>query len=142
MLEDRDAQIRCAGDGFGEPLVGLATQRHVERGRRHAGAQALRHRVAAQHRFGLVGAPGRPTAIWDWARLAAGWLGRMCAGGVGPRPSSPRRRWPPEPTVGPFLVPDLFTAPRRRELPAIYLPSPPSVHCGPSAVSVTSMPRF
>src|ERR1700744_5690309 len=43
----------------------------------------------------------------------------MCAGGVAPRPSSPRRRWPPEPTVGPFLVPGLRTAPRRRELPAI-----------------------
>src|ERR1700743_803451 len=53
------------------------------------------------------------------SRLAAGWYGRMCAGGVAPRPSSPRRRWPPEPTVGPFLVPALRTAPRRRELPAI-----------------------
>src|SRR3984885_12937314 len=57
------------------------------------------------------------------ARLAAGWFGRMCAGGVAPRPSSPRRRWPPEPTVGPFLVPALRTAPRRRELPAIGLRS-------------------
>src|ERR1700759_613510 len=53
------------------------------------------------------------------ARLAAGWFGRMCAGGVAPRPSSPRRRWPPEPTVGPFLVPALRIAPRRWELPAI-----------------------
>src|ERR1700733_9153895 len=52
-------------------------------------------------------------------RLAAGWLGRMCAGGVAPRPSSPRRRWPPEPTVGPLLVPAFRTAPRRCELPAI-----------------------
>src|SRR6201993_492028 len=77
-----------------------------------------------------------------WARLAAGWLGRMCAGGVGPRPSNPRRRWPPEPTVGPFLVPDLRIAPRRRELPAIYLPSPPHVHCGPSAVLVDLTPAF
>src|ERR1700744_5418303 len=48
----------------------------------------------------------------------------MCAGGVAPRASSPRRRWPPEPTVGPFLVPALRTAPRRRELPAIGLGSP------------------
>ena len=65
----------------------------------------------------------------------------MCAGGVAPRPSSPRRRTPPDPTVGPFLVPALRTAPRRREFPAIYFVYPSrSAHCGPSAVSVTSMP--
>src|SRR5580693_8360887 len=57
------------------------------------------------------------------ARLAAGWFGRMCAGGVAPRPSSPPRRTPPEPTVGPFLVPALRIAPRRWELPAIGVSS-------------------
>ena len=68
---------------------------------------------------------GRRCCCWALAaRLAAGWLGRMCAGGVAPRPSSPRRRTPPDPTVGPFLVPGLRTAPRRREFPAIYLRVP------------------
>ncbi|EUA23875.1 hypothetical protein I553_5729 [Mycobacterium xenopi 4042] len=44
----------------------------------------------------------------------------------GPRPSRPRRRCPPEPTVRAFLVPGLRTAPRRRELPAITC-----CHCRP-----------
>ncbi|SKU44275.1 Uncharacterised protein [Mycobacteroides abscessus subsp. abscessus] len=59
--------------------------------------------------------------LWTAARLAAGCLVRCSAGGVAPLPSSPRRRTPPEPTVGPFLVPGLRTAPRRCELPAMMV---------------------
>src|SRR4051794_1035797 len=55
----------------------------------------------------------------DLAILCALCCGRSAALGVGPLPSSPRRRWPPEPTVEPFLELPLRTAPRRWELPAI-----------------------
>ena len=57
------------------------------------------------------------------ARRCAGCPLRASAGGVGPRPSSPRRRCPPEPTTAPFLLPVPRRAPRRCELPAISRPS-------------------
>src|SRR5699024_12875800 len=46
----------------------------------------------------------------------------------GPVPRRPRRRWPPLPTWGPFLVPGLRTAPRRLELPAIFVSSHAPAH--------------
>src|SRR5699024_4953007 len=53
--------------------------------------------------------------------LYALWAGRSSAFGVGPRPSSARRRTPPDPTVAPFLL--LRTAPRRALFPAIGVSS-------------------
>src|SRR6266542_2403197 len=61
----------------------------------------------------------RPAAA---ALRCAGCPGRSSAGGVGPLPFSPRRRWPPEPTTAPFFEPGLRRAPRRWELPAIEAP--------------------
>src|SRR6476620_11614569 len=55
------------------------------------------------------------------ARRAATCLVRSSALGVGPLPSRPLRRWPPLPTVAPFL--DLRIAPRRWELPAMGVQS-------------------
>ncbi len=52
-----------------------------------------------------------------FACLCALWYGRSFAFGVGPRPSSPRRTCPPDPTVGP--LPDLRIAPLRDELPGM-----------------------
>src|SRR5437762_1277463 len=48
--------------------------------------------------------------------------GRSSAGGVGPLPFKPRRRWPPEPTTAPFFEPGLRRAPGLGELPAIEAP--------------------
>src|SRR5687768_2183808 len=59
-----------------------------------------------------------------WARfscLNALWPSRSFAFGVGPLPSSPRRRRPPEPAVG-LPLPVFLIAPRRDELPAIRCP--------------------
>src|SRR6476469_10649774 len=46
---------------------------------------------------------GPPLFAAALAILWALWLGRSSARGVGPLPSSPRRRWPPEPTDAPFF---------------------------------------
>src|SRR5690606_8328322 len=56
-----------------------------------------------------------------WACFCLGCPGRFSPLGVGPLPSRPFLRLPPEPTTCPFLVPSLRTAPRRRELPAMSL---------------------
>ena len=61
--------------------------------------------------------PPCPESAGRWLRLWAMCFSRSAALGVGPLPSRPRRRWPPEPTVGP--LPLLRTAPRRWELPAM-----------------------
>ena len=63
--------------------------------------------------------PGREVGRRSEGFLYALWLGRSEALGVGPLPSRPRRRWPPEPTWGPFFDPERRTAPRRELLPAI-----------------------
>src|SRR5262249_61234057 len=74
-------------------------------------------------------APGRgaraPRGPAAPAGGGAGGPGRTRAGGVGPRPFSPRRRWPPEPTTAPFFDPGLRRAPRRGELPGIEAPPRP-----------------
>ena len=54
-LEDRDPLVRSDLHGFGQTLVGVGAQRHVQRRRRHSRAQAFQHRVAAQHGLGVVG---------------------------------------------------------------------------------------
>ena len=55
------------------------------------------------------------------AVLCALWYGRSSARGVGPLPSRPLRRRPPEPAVG-LPLPDFLIAPRRLLLPAISCP--------------------
>ena len=74
--------------------------RHVERGGRDLRAQRLDHRVAADQQLGrLAAGPGRLAGRVLRRRGPA--RGRVAlarsAGGVGPRPSSPRRRCPPVP---------------------------------------------
>ncbi len=71
-LEDRDAGIGCAPYGFGQPLVGLGAERHVERGRGHAGAQAFQHRIAAEHDLGVVGALLMPPLLLCLGRPLGG----------------------------------------------------------------------
>src|SRR4051812_16195323 len=79
--------------------------------------------------------PGRPEVRFaeelfpkvDLLTAAAAWREalwplRSVAFGVGPLPSSARRRCPPDPTVGPFLLPGLRTAPTRLLLPATSAP--------------------
>ena len=91
--------------------------------------------------------PGRDPPVRLSAALAilcALWCGRSVALGVGPLPSRPRRRWPPEPTVAPFFEAPLRIAPRRWELPAMCA-SQPSVRrasdqVAPEAVSSIWMP--
>src|SRR6476620_104106 len=84
--------------------------------------------LEARERFGAPWPPERadPRAPGAAARLAtararraAGCFSRSTALGVGPRPSRPLRRWPPLPTVAPFLDAPLRVAPRRWELPAM-----------------------
>ena len=93
------------------PVVALGLLGDIQRGHRDARLQRLHHRVAAGHpldarsalrprgdadpprsRAWLVRRPGR---LW---RLVS--LGVRRAFGVGPLPSSPLRRRPPEPAVG------------------------------------------
>src|SRR6476646_6146007 len=98
---------------------------------RRASTTALRPATTsleARERFGAPWPPERagPRAPGVAARLAtararraAGCFSRSTALGVGPRPSRPLRRWPPLPTVAPFLDAPLRVAPRRWELPAM-----------------------
>ena len=95
-LEDRDAGIGCARDGFGEPLVGLGAERDVQRGRGHPGAQALQHRVAAEHDLGVVGLlAGRPCCCCGLLRTLGGGVvgphvrGRGGAAALEPAPAHP-----------------------------------------------------
>ena len=52
------------------------------------------------------GAGGAAAACFAWALATRFflWPLRISAGGVGPLPSRPRRRWPPLPTCAPFLL--------------------------------------
>ena len=140
-LEDGNPRIGCSGNGFGEAFVGLGAEGDVERGRRHSGAQALEHRVAAEDGFGLVGALGRG-ARSGLRAFGGGVVGSHVSGRCG--------------TAALECAPALTTRARRRPLLAAVFThraaaprvaghqwtSPPNVHCGPSAVSVTSTPAF
>ena len=73
-------------------------------------------------------------------RRCAGWPLRISAGGVGPLPSSARRRWPPEPTTIPFFVPSLRIAPRRLGVACHVCYASFSDQVGPSGMSSTAIP--
>src|SRR4051794_4750631 len=108
-------------------VAGTPARRHSSTGLRPSTVSGVspstgRRRLPATPPPRPVGRPFGPPFAADLAALrAAECPGRSSFGGVGPLPSSPRRRWPPEPTTAPFLVPSLRIAPRRRELPAIRL---------------------
>ena len=72
-------------------------------------AQRLDHRVAADQQLRATRRAARAglrAAVFAAPRPGAllGWPLRCSAGGVGPRPSRPRRRWPPVPTDRALLV--------------------------------------
>ena len=127
-FQDRQAPVRGQLNRLGDPLVRLDPDRDVQRvgrdrrpaaprppgcGRPPAPARPVlrdrpRRRGASDRRSAARG-PARGRMPLALRRLR----GRPLAG-------QPRARWPPDPTVAPFLP--LRTAPRRDELPAmIYL---------------------
>lgn len=104
----------CAGEleGLADALVVVDVLLDVQRGGGHAVAQGLEDGVAADDHFGGAldaAAPGAGRRLAACLALAVAMRFFLCflrssAGGVGPLPSRPRRRWPPLPAVAPFLL--------------------------------------
>src|ERR1700722_13212693 len=141
-LQDRNAQIGCPTYRFSEPLVGFGAQCNVERGRRDTGAQAFDHRVASEYRLAFVGAFGRPTLLRLGAfggGMVRAHMRRRCGAASLERAATLAPGAHGRALLGPVLA-DRPLTPR---IAGHYLSSPAnSSHCGPSAVSVTSMPAI
>src|SRR6185312_5711330 len=83
-LEYRDTGIGCAADGFGEPVVGVSTQRYVESGRGHTRTQAFDDWVSPENHLGIVGLlRGRTRLRFGRSTFGSGMMGSHVGGRCG-----------------------------------------------------------
>ena len=159
-LQQRDAAVGGDLQRLAHPVVGVDAARPRSSARARARPRAAPRRRSCGRRPSRARRPGLarrargarargacraspPRRAWRPTLPCgpSGAPGARSAFGVGPLPSRPRRRWPPEPMVAPFLLPALRIAPCAGCCRPSAGASPPrATSAAPSGVSSIAIP--